>query len=327
MIASTQVNTPRYSENIKSFDETTKIRSHQTLLDYFVSPTRAPVTDYFITKVNNLLQDNLISPELNYQKKIAVLKALIETNSEILTQIGLKIVAPPSHIHSTDFGKGKLGDFHCPDMIVDCWQRFDVLPASGEKVLDFGCSSGRVIRNFQSFLPDVQWYGCDPRQSSIDWAQETFPEINFFCSNEEPPLNNFSDSSLAGAYAISVWSHFSKPLALRWFEEMARIIKTNGFLIFTTHGFRSVKHCTKIKKSMPQARGDERLLSLIKGQYHFRPYPNNLSALDGLNTSNWGVTYADITWYENNLSSHWEIMEHLPGRLLANQDMYMLRRR
>ncbi|WP_019505375.1 class I SAM-dependent methyltransferase [Pleurocapsa sp. PCC 7319] len=304
----------------------TSINQNKSTPDYFIPPSNTPITDYYIVQANNYLSVDPIQANMSYQKKVAALNALADLPKEVLSQIGLKAASPPSGVHSVSGDKAKLGDFYCPDMIIDCLQRHDIAIIAGDQVLDFGCSSGRVIRILHSFLPDARWYGCDPRESSINWASENFPGIHFFCSNEKPPLDNFADSTLTGAYAISVWSHFSELLALRWFDEMARIIRPGGFLIFTTHGYRSVIHFAEVKKSMSREKAYERLLSLQKWQYHFHQYPDNLPGMEDLNTSDWGIAFAETTWYEKHLSKQWKFLEYMPGRLMANQDVYMLRR-
>ncbi len=47
------------------------------------------------------------------------------------------------------------------------------------------------------------------------------------------PLEN---ESFDCVYAISVFTHLSEKMHYAWIEELFRIIKLNGILIFTTHG-------------------------------------------------------------------------------------------
>lgn len=63
--------------------------------------------DNYIVEANKLLLDNLIPNDLNCQEKVAALEALAEKHPEILTQIGLKVAAPPSNIHCVCMGKAK----------------------------------------------------------------------------------------------------------------------------------------------------------------------------------------------------------------------------
>src|SRR3954452_13781850 len=61
----------------------------------------------------------------------------------------------------------------------------------GKTVLDFGCGSGRVLRQF---LPEARtglatFHGADIHGPSIAWASENLsPPLNFVQSGELPPL-------------------------------------------------------------------------------------------------------------------------------------------
>ena len=45
--------------------------------------------------------------------------------------------------------------------------------------LDFGCSSGRVVRALQAAYPHGEWHGADPNEPAIAWAREHLPGIDF----------------------------------------------------------------------------------------------------------------------------------------------------
>ena len=107
--------------------------------------------------------------------------------------------------------------------------------------LDFGCSSGRVVRVLAAAYPDVSWSGCDPIESSIVWARENLPGIEFEVSPVEPPLP-YEDASFDFVFAISIWSHFSAGAALRWWDEMHRMLRPGGHLVLTTHGYQTIAH-------------------------------------------------------------------------------------
>src|SRR5207302_2008718 len=76
---------------------------------------------------------------------------------------------------------------------------------------------------------------------AIEWASRNLQPVEFFTSPAEPPLE-LDDGSLGLAFAISIWSHFEPPLGLRWFEEMHRVLRPGGHLVFTTHGFAAIAH-------------------------------------------------------------------------------------
>ena len=58
----------------------------------------------------------------------------------------------------------------------------------GMSGLDFGCSSGRVVRVLAAAYPELDWHGCDPIPDAIEWARANLPGIAFERSPEYPPL-------------------------------------------------------------------------------------------------------------------------------------------
>lgn len=298
--------------------------SHYENSSEFTPPKQASVTDYFFDRSIKLVGQQ---GETGYQEKIKKLNSLAKSTPEVIAEIGLKCVEIPEDIHAVTRENNLLGDFYCPDMIMECLDDNGVQLREHDKALDFGCSSGRVIRTLQAFAPHLSWYGCDPRATSIKWVGEIFPEINFFKSNERPPLKTLDDSTFRLVYAISVWSHFSRNRALDWFNEMARIIQHDGILLFTTHGLRSIHHFAEVKCSMPATKAEERLQSMRHGDYHFMPYGSSSPSMVELDSNkDWGLAFAPRSWYESNLSDNWKLLQFKPGRLLANQDVYVFQR-
>ena len=161
----------------------------------------------------------------------------------ILERTGLTEAAP-SRTRFTCMGRGPLaagGSTYHADLVVDALASAGVELEAGMRGLDFGCSSGRVVRVLAAAYPDVEWSGCDPIESSIAWARENLPGIEFEVSPVEPPLP-YEDASFDFAFAISIWSHFSAGAALRWWDEMHRVIRPGGHLVLTTHGYQTIEH-------------------------------------------------------------------------------------
>src|SRR5207244_5557453 len=90
---------------------------------------------------------------------------------------GMTAANPPPEIHSMMRQQFFAGDLYSGDMIVSSARRggFDfVYPG---RYLDFGCSSAALTRNMAAAFPQTQWFGSDPRDSSIAWATANFPHI------------------------------------------------------------------------------------------------------------------------------------------------------
>lgn len=240
---------------------------------------------------------------------------LVAGGEQLCQKLGIPYVETTKEVHDVTSGGMPSGDLYFCDLLKNLYPFED-----GARVLDFGCSTGRVIRNLKAAFPKISAYGCDPRSSSIEFIEPLVPDVNWFRNNETPPL---SDQSLRFdmVFAISVWSHFSEERALEWFNEMARIIETGGKLIFSTHGERSVYHFLNVKKNMHGKMAAQRMEFMKEGKFHFLRYGVG-SDLD----EHWGVAFMPKSWPAQNLSDDWAVSGFYPGLAMANQDVFVLER-
>lgn len=105
------------------------------------------------------------------------------------------------------------------------------------KICEWGCGPGRVIRHLGNIngFDKVELFGTDYNKKSIKWCKKTIKNVRFFVNSLEPPLpleTNLFDC----VYALSIFTHLSERMHYAWLEELFRILKPNGILIFTTHG-------------------------------------------------------------------------------------------
>lgn len=107
---------------------------------------------------------------------------------------------------------------------------------SGVKILDWGCGPGRVVRHLSRFTgPQTDFFGTDYNATSIAWCTENLPGIRFNQNSlaaRLPYENNFFDV----IYGISVFTHLSEKMHFAWFNELFRVLKPGGILLFTTQG-------------------------------------------------------------------------------------------
>jgi len=102
------------------------------------------------------------------------------------------------------------------------------------EILDWGCSSGRVLRHFYIELKERDWrlHGIDIQAFLIEWMRRAFPqEIDVMCGSTFPHLP-FRDSSLDVIYGISVFTH-TKYLWDMWLAEFRRVLRPGGLCIQT----------------------------------------------------------------------------------------------
>ncbi|WP_169975905.1 class I SAM-dependent methyltransferase [Tautonia rosea] len=240
---------------------------------------------------------------------------------------GLCDANPPAHIHCMMRKPIFIGDQYSGDLFIEELEQCGGQVESDGHYLDFGCSSGAAVRYLAAAYPEAQWYGCDPVKESIAWASDHLPGIDFQISPQWPPLP-YPSQHFNGVYAISIWSHFSERAALAWFDEMARIIKPDGVLMFTTHGAATLGYSLRTGW-----RSDEGIRAiaadLAQNRYRFEDvYRHNdevQSQLDSI--SDWGDAFLPLSWVILHLHHQWDLMGFRPGRNQANQDLYLLRRK
>lgn len=102
-------------------------------------------------------------------------------------------------------------------------------------VLDFGCGCGRVLRHWKGLSGQIQLYGCDYNPELVYWAQRTVPFATIARNQLEPPLA-YPDNLFDFVYAFSTLTHWDLELQQAWMREFRRVLRPNGYLLFTTHG-------------------------------------------------------------------------------------------
>ena len=245
--------------------------------------------------------------------------------SPVLSRTGLSSAQPPEDVHAMARGpRAAAGATWFADLVVDAAERAGagVLPAA--RVLDFGCSSGRVLRVLAAWRDDIEWIGCDPNGPATSWADEHIPGLTAFESPQEPPLP-LDAGSIDLVYAISVWSHFGESQALRWLEEMHRIVKPGGALIFTTQGFPSLAfYLSRKLVTDDQARSGARAL-VSHGHLYSEAFGEDGDW--GVKHPEWGMAYMSADWLAARTSGSWSLQLLERARVDANQDLVALIRR
>jgi hypothetical protein len=154
----------------------------------------------------------------------------------VLERTALSPARPPEDVHAMARGADAAGGgYWYADLIAEEAALGGAQIGELGAALDFGCSSGRVVRVLAAAYPGVRWLGCDPNEAAIRWASDELQDVSFFVSPQDPPLE-LQSGSLDLAFAISVWSHYGANSAVRWLAEMHRVLKPGGLLLLTTHG-------------------------------------------------------------------------------------------
>jgi SAM-dependent methyltransferase len=237
---------------------------------------------------------------------------------------GLVPGEPPEEVHAMSRGVlTAAGGIYEADMVVDALRSGGGDMGAVRAALDFGCSSGRVLRSLTAAYPDVDWHGCDPNGPAIEWAGTHLPGASFFVSGNVPPLP-LADGSLDLAYAISIWSHFEPARGLQWLEEMRRVIRPGGHLVVTTHGLTSVDYYQEQGLRSAEQSGEIAAALYARGWWYRAEFGEEGDW--GVVDPAWGTAFLSPEWLLAQLCPRWRVLEFAPGRNQDNQDVYVLQR-
>lgn len=245
--------------------------------------------------------------------------------TDAIARTGLLRAEPPVGIHS--MGRGPFaagGSIYHADLVIGAIELIGQELPRGGSLLDFGCSSGRVVRVLKAYRPDLKCYGCDPNQQAILWAKGELQDIDFVVSDQRPPLE-LGDGSVDMAYAISIWSHFGPVAAQEWLAEMHRVLRPDGLLILTTHSFHSVAYYHQRRlRDLSLLR--KTLISLVSTGFDFAAIFGTTGDWGVVNPE-WGEAYISAEWLLNKVTPGWEVVLYRSGANEENQDVVVLRRR
>lgn len=171
-----------------------------------------------------------------------------ELKSTILDDQGLPI--PPSEyivgLPSKEwYLKSGKDDF---EQIIQLLKKSDEELTDNSRILDFGCSNGRIIRWFYNWTKQGEVWGVDISAEQILWAKTNLsPPFKFVTTTTNPHLP-FEDNYFDFIYATSVFTHIDD-LADFWLLELRRILKQDGLLFVTIQDETSVEHL-KLQQSI-----------------------------------------------------------------------------
>lgn len=135
--------------------------------------------------------------------------------------------APDNDRHYLDWGKSD------HDFIISIVEKHLGIKQD-MAILDWGCSSGRVLRHFQQQFKSHNWqlHGMDIEAYLVEWMRRYFPPEFKVLTGTTTPHLPYQDGSLDVIYAISVFTH-TKYLWDFWLNEFKRVLKPNGLCLLT----------------------------------------------------------------------------------------------
>jgi O-antigen biosynthesis protein len=243
----------------------------------------------------------------------------------VLEKTGLRPDEPPPEVHAMSRGPLSAGGVaYYGDTIPALLEANGVRPEALGRALDWGCSSGRVVRWLAAAYPEVEWHGADPNRDAIRWASEHLPGIAFHLVPQDPPLD-FPDGHFDLVIAVSIWSHYGERAALGWLAEMHRLVVPGGHLWLSAHGNQAV---ARVALSGPP--GVRQLHEIREALYRsgfwfaadFGPGGDW-----GVKSPQWGSTWLSAEWLARHATPAWSLADFRMGGNAGDQDVYLLRRR
>lgn len=111
--------------------------------------------------------------------------------------------------------------------------------AAGDRILDLGCGSGRMIRHLLPLSGNCEIWGLDISAEHILWCQRNLSPPFHFATTTKVPHLPFGDSSFRFIYCGSLFTHIDD-LADAWLLELRRLLAPDGRLYLTLHDERTV---------------------------------------------------------------------------------------
>lgn len=144
-----------------------------------------------------------------------------------------------------------------------------------ERILDFGCGCGRVLRHWVG-LRRARLYGTDSQLGLLLECRRLLPSVRVTVNGPEPPLP-FADESFDLVYCLSVFTHLDERQQLLWRDEIRRVLKPGGLWLLTTQGLPYMRKLSRAEQTRFQSgdvvcqRREFRGLNLCQ-TFHPEPY-------------------------------------------------------
>src|SRR3954470_17160464 len=103
-----------------------------------------------------------------------------------------------------------------------------------ERILDYPCGHGRVMRMLRARFPDAWIVGTDVNRDGVDFCAETFGSTPVYAPPE--PNRLVIDENLALIWVGSRFTHLDEPTCHELMETCLKHLAPRGVLVFTTAG-------------------------------------------------------------------------------------------
>lgn len=112
--------------------------------------------------------------------------------------------------------------------------------SGADRILEFGCAAGRMLRHVGEFAPRAELWGVDLSARHVQWCVNNLAPAMQFATTTVVPHLPFEDRYFDFIFCGSVFTHI-EDLQQSWLLELARILRPTGRLFITLHDEYTVK--------------------------------------------------------------------------------------
>ncbi|MFN3848503.1 MAG: class I SAM-dependent methyltransferase [Spirosomataceae bacterium] len=204
------------------------------------------------------------------------------------------------------------------DVMLKLLSDVNIASNSFGKILEFGCSSGRMIRFFHSDSFKKEIWGVDLASEHIYWCQQNLSPINFTTVTLQPHLP-FEDNYFDFIYAGSVFTHIDD-LAYTWFLELKRITKKGGIIYVTIHDENTIDYFNKHQEKIA-------FQKMILGTKAFKTFSSNNGKIFTVGRSMMSHVFYESSFIKQQLSKIFEIISYVPNSYREYQTGVILKKK
>ena len=109
---------------------------------------------------------------------------------------------------------------------------------AGQRLLDMGCATGRVLRHLHLEVPELELVGVEIGRHHVEWVRRHLPPAIWVAQTTVLPSLPLPDASVDAIYAGSVFTHVGD-FEEAWLLELRRVLRPGGFALLTFHPERT----------------------------------------------------------------------------------------
>jgi ubiquinone/menaquinone biosynthesis C-methylase UbiE len=138
----------------------------------------------------------------------------------------------------------------------------------GNRVLDLGCSNGRVLRWFEDWAVQGEAWGVDINANMVLWAQANLsPPFHFLVSTTEAHLP-FEGRYFNVVFCNSLFTHIDDQFTA-WIQELRRVTTLGGFLYITIHDEDAFSAVEQSHRPLSKVKNDPAFTAYAEEGYDF----------------------------------------------------------